>query len=82
MLHEERHNHILSEIAVKGAVKVAALAKMLNTSESTIRRDIIELDDQGKLKKVFGGAVALEKTVKTVQKRFFVVSLLRMTLPK
>ena len=38
MLHEERHNHILSELAEKGAVKVAALAKVLNTSESTIRR--------------------------------------------
>ena len=66
MLHEERHNHILSEIAVKGAVKVKVLAEMLNTSESTIRRDIIELDEQGKLKKVFGGAVALERSVKTV----------------
>lgn len=66
MLHEERHNHILSEIAVKGAVKVAALAKALNTSESTIRRDITELDQAGKLKKVFGGAVAVERSVKTV----------------
>lgn len=66
MLHEERHNHILSEIAVKGAVKVNELAKLLNTSESTIRRDITELDEAGKLKKVFGGAVALERNIKTV----------------
>jgi DeoR family fructose operon transcriptional repressor len=66
MLHEERHNHILSEIAVKGAVKVTELAKALGTSESTIRRDITELAEQGRLRKVFGGAVALERSVKTV----------------
>ena len=66
MLQEERHNRILSEIAVKGAVKVTDLAKMLDASESTIRRDIIELDSQGKVKKVFGGAVALERSIKTV----------------
>lgn len=66
MLQEERYNRILSEIAVKGAVKVSELAEALCSSESTIRRDINELDSAGKLKKVFGGAVALDKGIKTV----------------
>ena len=67
MLQEERYSAILSEIEQKGAVKVARLAEKLNSSESTIRRDINELDASGKLKKVFGGAVALEKSIKTVE---------------
>lgn len=66
MLQEERYNVILSEIAVKGAVKVSDLAGALCSSESTIRRDINELDSAGKLKKVFGGAVALDQGIKTV----------------
>lgn len=67
MLQEERYNRILSELAVRGAVKVTDLAEMLATSESTIRRDINELDGAGRLKKVFGGAVAVEKNIKTVE---------------
>lgn len=67
MLQEERYNVILSEIESKGAVKVADLAFKLKSSESTIRRDINELDGSGKLKKVFGGAVALNRRIKTVE---------------
>jgi len=47
-------------VQAKGAVKVTRLAKELVISESTIRRDIIELDHMGKLKKVFGGAVSCD----------------------
>ena len=36
------------------------LVKYLNTSESTIRRDLIALDKAGLLKKVHGGATALK----------------------
>lgn len=57
MLQNQRHERILRQLEVNHAVKVAELAKDLNISESTIRRDIIELDKAGKLKKVFGGAV-------------------------
>ena len=57
MLQNQRHERILRQLELNHAVKVAELAKDLNISESTIRRDIIELDKAGKLKKVFGGAV-------------------------
>ncbi len=60
MLQQERYEKILSKLQSKGAVRVAALAKALEISESTIRRDIIELDHMGKLKKVFGGAVSCD----------------------
>lgn len=60
MLQNERYEKILNQVQAKGAVKVAALAETLSTSESTIRRDIIELDHMGKLKKVFGGAVSCD----------------------
>lgn len=67
MLQEERFNIILSELAVKGAVKVTALASLLQASESTVRRDINELDSAGRVRKVFGGAVAAARHIKTVE---------------
>lgn len=67
MLQEERQQIILEELGRKGAVKVANLSELLNISESTIRRDINELDNEGRLKKVFGGAIALEKEINTVE---------------
>ncbi len=60
MLQNLRHEKILRQLEINHAVKVTELAKELNISESTIRRDIIELDRTGKLKKVFGGAVPLK----------------------
>ena len=47
MLQNQRHERILRQLEVNHAVKVAELAKDLNISESTIRRDIIELDKAG-----------------------------------
>lgn len=60
MLQNLRHEKILKELEMNRAVKVTELAKALDTSESTIRRDIAELDRIGKLKKVFGGAIPSE----------------------
>lgn len=57
MLQKQRHEKILKQLELNHAVKVTELAKDLNISESTIRRDIVELDKAGKLKKVFGGAI-------------------------
>ena len=65
MLQEERFNKILEELAENGAVKNIELSRKLNVSESTIRRDINELDELGELKKVFGGAVGIKKHVNT-----------------
>lgn len=59
MLQDERQEKILAQLKIKHAVKVNKLAKELGISESTIRRDINELDQKGKLKRVFGGAVSI-----------------------
>ena len=66
MLQEERFKYILDELMRRNAVKVGNLAEELDTSESTIRRDINELDEAGKLRKVFGGAVSLGNSVNTI----------------
>ncbi len=56
MLTEERHNIILRELKIKGMISVNDLVKLLNASESTIRRDLNALDSEGLLKKIHGGA--------------------------
>ena len=58
MLAEERFALILEVLEKKRAATVVELAAALDTSESTIRRDLIILADQGKLNKVHGGATA------------------------
>ncbi len=63
MLTEERHSQILSALEEKGTVTVLELVDMLNTSESTIRRDLAALDHNGRLKKVHGGAIKLDGTM-------------------
>lgn len=57
MLQYERFETILSMLHVNSTVKVSELAEMLHVSESTIRRDISDLAEAGRVKKVFGGAV-------------------------
>ena len=58
---EERRRAILKEVEERGEVKVAWLSDKYNCSEVTIRNDIKSLDQEGALKRVHGGAVALEK---------------------
>ena len=56
MLAEERFDLILKQLERQRTVTVQQLCEVLNTSESTIRRDLTELDRQGRLNKVHGGA--------------------------
>lgn len=62
MLTEERFAKILSTLERTGSVTVQQLMAELNTSESTIRRDLTALDASGQLTKVHGGAI-LKNTV-------------------
>lgn len=59
MFTEERYNIILQELKVKGIISVTDLVKMLDASESTIRRDLNALDSEGLLKKIHGGAILI-----------------------
>ena len=61
MLTEQRYQIILNLLKEKKSVTATELKEILDTSESTVRRDITALHKAGKLIKVFGGAVALEE---------------------
>lgn len=61
MLTEERFGIILEQVRHNKSVKLLELCELLQTSESTIRRDLTTLDERGLLKKVHGGAIALEE---------------------
>ena len=60
MLSEERHKLILEKLERESVVYLNDLVQCLNTSESTIRRDLSALDKAGLLKKVHGGATSLK----------------------
>ena len=62
MLSEERQKKIVSLVNDNKSMSVLMLAKALETSESTIRRDIEVLDEKGLIEKVYGGALAKNVT--------------------
>ena len=57
MLTAQRKQLILSRLATHGQIVAGELALELGTSEDTIRRDLRELAQQGKLQRVHGGAL-------------------------
>lgn len=56
MLAVQRRELILEHLNRDGAVTVAGLARILEVSEMTVRRDLDALDADGRLQKVHGGA--------------------------
>lgn len=70
MLTEERYKIILEKINANSVVYVNELVESLGISESTIRRDLNYLNNQGKLKKVHGGATLIEKEFNTKDSLF------------
>jgi DeoR family fructose operon transcriptional repressor len=59
MLEPERHQMILDALKVKNTVKLQELVELTDSSESTIRRDLIHLEEGKFLKRVHGGAARL-----------------------
>ena len=57
MMVEERRQYILQIAQQRGRVLVGALAKHLNISPLTIRKDLEELQDRGILQRTHGGAL-------------------------
>lgn len=57
MLNNERQQQILSCMESKNTITVKELTDQLYASPSTIRRDLSELEAQGFLKRIHGGAV-------------------------
>lgn len=79
ILKSERKQVILERIQAQQFIRLEELVDILATSESTVRRDLDELENEGKLRRVHGGAEApaklqleesiLEKSVKNVQEK-------------
>ncbi len=59
MLKQDRFKCIVEEVAKGGSVSLPSLSKLIAVSEDTIRRDIKEMDTQGLLRAVRGGAVSI-----------------------
>ncbi len=66
MHKKQRHFLILKDLREKIVATVPDLVQITGASVATIRRDIIDLDEAGKLKKIRGGAEALSPVVKTI----------------
>ncbi|MCB5955467.1 DeoR/GlpR family DNA-binding transcription regulator [Enterococcus sp. CWB-B31] len=79
MLTEERHKKIKELLEQQSIVKSQDLTSYLNASESTIRRDLQDLEKAGLLERIHGGAKIkndlgteqsmIEKSVKNVQNK-------------
>lgn len=60
LLETERHQLILEALNKKNTVKLQELIELTNCSESTIRRDLTQLEQGKFLKRVHGGAARLQ----------------------
>lgn len=79
MLKSKRKQLILEKITKDKFVSLEYLVKALDTSESTVRRDLDELESERKLRRVHGGAESLhflqeeesnqEKSIKNIQEK-------------
>lgn len=68
MLPAERHLKIIDLIAEKGSVQVEELAKILDVSLMTIRRDLEKLKQDGRIDRCHGGAI-MKREVPYIEKR-------------
>ena len=60
VLERERHRLILKLVEERSIISIGQLVELLNASDATIRRDISALAEQGQLKRVRGGAEAIQ----------------------
>lgn len=61
MFAKERQNKIMESISKNGAVTVSELTESFHVSIETVRRDLLQLEKQGKLQRVHGGAVLCDE---------------------
>lgn len=56
----DRSHTILQELLRVGSVSVEELSTRFNVSLATVRRDLVELEQQGRLRRTHGGAIPIE----------------------
>ncbi|WP_337102211.1 DeoR/GlpR family DNA-binding transcription regulator [Paenibacillus sp. YIM B09110] len=59
LTYEDRRMTILNHLEMEGKVQVHRLSEQLSVSTETVRRDLDRLEKEGKLRKVYGGAVKM-----------------------
>jgi DeoR family transcriptional regulator of aga operon len=69
MRKSSRQDQILELLKEKKKVKVTDLAVQFNTSELTIRKDLNELDEKGKIYRTYGGATQVQMIEAPLQER-------------
>lgn len=69
MLTEKRQQTIAAYIKDKDICRVAELCKLTNSSESTIRRDLIDLEERGMIVRIHGGARSLQNYSRDVEQQ-------------
>ncbi|MFJ9542538.1 DeoR/GlpR family DNA-binding transcription regulator [Streptomyces sp. NPDC101225] len=57
---EERHQLLVQTVRSRGRLDAGAMAERLRVSTETIRKDLLLLERQGLLRRVHGGAIAVE----------------------
>ena len=62
MQAEERRELIVDEVRRRGRVSVGRLASAYDVTPETVRRDLVELEQRGDLRRIHGGAVASDRT--------------------
>ncbi|WP_417274328.1 DeoR/GlpR family DNA-binding transcription regulator [Celeribacter halophilus] len=63
MWSHERQSKILGKLLADGKVLTVQIADLFNVSRETIRRDLLELENNGSLKRVHGGAVPIGRNI-------------------
>ena len=90
MLKSERKQVILEQLKDHRTVSLDRLVHILKTSESTVRRDLDELESEQKLRRIHGGAENIhflqeeesnqEKSIKNIQFKKKLLALFRIMM--
>lgn len=71
-MSKEREKEILKLLLARKKITVNELSKLLFTSESSIRRDLTQLENQQLVKRIHGGAVIEENSISTLKIPFII----------
>lgn len=74
MLSAQRKSHLLDLLAREGKVVAKTVARELGLSEDSIRRDLRELADEGRVVRVYGGALPVPPADRPIEQRSVLAS--------
>lgn len=61
----ERRQSIWKQISAQGGLSVSDLATQFGISKMTAHRDLVALEEQGRIRRIHGGAVAIQDATRT-----------------